>query len=308
MISLTRSSTRCWAKRETVPARCAERACLRDSLLKVIACSSLALTDDPPGAPARTDPTVDPVRRWCAASSRWSLRWRTARLGRDCWPWGQPVLHPTPRSRLCKHCGIARAVADAPDHGTAPLPFGQLSLPVFDPSPRVACRAARTEGQNTPPPASLAPRRALWLGGRVPSGDAPLRDPSSVVEVTAGREHFRTGEVTLVVEGTGALRVRQLRSGAERDWQGQLPAERLAALSTELAQLDLASLASSGDDRDPDDDPVRLVLRSGGDPPHEARLWYADRFADPRLDALLRRWQALTEEVTDGALPYGDPG
>jgi hypothetical protein len=156
-------------------------------------------------------------------------------------------------------------------------------------------------------PPSLVAHGVLWLGGRVPSGAAPLQDPSSAVEVTAGREHFRTGEVTLVVEGTGALRVRQLRSGAERDWHGHLPAERLSALAAELDRLDLATLASSGDDRDADDDPVRLVLRSGGDPPHEARLWYADRFADARLDALLRRWQALTEEVTDGALPYGDP-
>jgi len=32
-------------------------------------------------------------------------------------------------------------------------------------------------------------------------------------------------------------------------------------------------------------------------------LWHADRFADDRLDRLLTRWQALTEEVTGGALP-----
>ena len=42
-------------------------------------------------------------------------------------------------------------------------------------------------------------------------------------------------------------------------------------------------------------------------PAHEARLWHADRFEDARLDRLLQRWQALTEELTEGALPYGDP-
>jgi len=49
-----------------------------------------------------------------------------------------------------------------------------------------------------------------------------------------------------------------------------------------------------------------LVLRSGG-AAHEARLWHADRYEDARLDRLLQRWQALTEELTEGALPYGDP-
>ena len=48
------------------------------------------------------------------------------------------------------------------------------------------------------------------------------------------------------------------------------------------------------------------MLRSGG-AAHEARLWHADRFEDARLDRLLQRWQALTEELTEGALPYGDP-
>ena len=53
--------------------------------------------------------------------------------------------------------------------------------------------------------------------------------------------------------------------------------------------------------------PSALALRAGGEQVHEAQLWHADRFADDRLDRLLRRWQALTEEVTDGALPYGEP-
>lgn len=91
-----------------------------------------------------------------------------------------------------------------------------------------------------------------------------------------GQEHFRNGEVRLVVEGSVAMRV-------------------------------VRTVASPGAGRDPDDAPVHLVLRSGDTAAHEARLWHADRFDDARLDRLLRRWQELTEEITEGALPYGDP-
>ncbi len=146
-----------------------------------------------------------------------------------------------------------------------------------------------------------------WLGSRMPAGPSPLQDPSSTLEVTVGREHFRNGEVRLAVHGTGAAEVVQLRSGTEREWQGRLGDERVRSLSQELGGLELTALRPSGGGRDPDDDPVRLVLRSGDDAVHEARLWHADRFEDARLDRLLTRWQALTEEITDGALPYGEP-
>lgn len=47
----------------------------------------------PPGGkaePGESGPTVDPVRRQCVTSSRWSLRRRITRFGRDYWPQGQP--------------------------------------------------------------------------------------------------------------------------------------------------------------------------------------------------------------------------
>ena len=135
----------------------------------------------------------------------------------------------------------------------------------------------------------------------------PLEDPASVLEVAVGREHFRNGEVALIVRGTGEVDVVQLRSGAERDWHARLGEDRLRALADELADLDVAALRPHGRDRDPDDDPVRVALTAAGEPVHETRLWHADRFADDRLDRLLIRWQALTEEVTGGALPYGEP-
>jgi hypothetical protein len=135
----------------------------------------------------------------------------------------------------------------------------------------------------------------------------PLDDPASALEVAVGRENFRNGEVALTVRGSGEVDVVQLRSGAERDWHARLADDRLRALADELAELDVAELRPHSGNRDPDDDPVRVALTTAGEPVHEARLWHADRFADDRLDRLLTRWQALTEEVTGGALPYGEP-
>lgn len=141
----------------------------------------------------------------------------------------------------------------------------------------------------------------------MPAAPRLLEDPSSTLEVAVGQEHFRNGEVALTVHGSGDVDVLQLRSGVERDWHGRLADDRLHALADELAELDVVALRPREGGRDPDDDPVRLALRAGGEQVHEAHLWHADRFGDERLDRLLRRWQALTEEFTGGALPYRDP-
>ncbi len=134
-----------------------------------------------------------------------------------------------------------------------------------------------------------------------------LEDRTSALEVAVGREHFRNGEVALTIHGSGEVDVVQLRSGAERDWHARLADDRLRALADELGELDLAALRPREGGRDPDDDPVRLALRADDESLHEVQLWHADRFADDRLDRLLTRWQTLTEEVTGGALPYGEP-
>ena len=85
---------------------------------------------------------------------------------------------------------------------------------------------------------------------------APASGWLARVELSVGQEHFRNGEVTLVVEGSGAMRVVQLRSGAERAVGGPAAEERVTALSAELAELDLGSVASPARGRDPDDAPV----------------------------------------------------
>src|SRR5829696_3594219 len=142
----------------------------------------------------------------------------------------------------------------------------------------------------------------MSTSGTVRRMPRPLEDAASTLEVAVGREHFRNGEVALIVHGSGEVDVVQLRSGAERDWHARLAEDRLRALADELAELDVGALRPHEGGRDPDDDPVRVALTAAGEPVHEARLWHADRFADDRLDRLLSRWQALTEEVTGGAL------
>jgi hypothetical protein len=141
----------------------------------------------------------------------------------------------------------------------------------------------------------------------MPAARPLLADPGSTLEVAVGREHFRNGEVALTVHGSGEVDVVQLRSGAERDWHARLAGDRLRALAQALAEVDVAGLRPRAGSRDPDDDPVRVAVRDAGEPVHEAQLWHADRYADAGLDRLLTHWQALTEEVTGGALPYGDP-
>ena len=95
------------------------------------------------------------------------------------------------------------------------------------------------------------------------AGAPPLQDPSSALRVTVGREHFRHGEIALTVHGSGEVEVVQLRSGSERHWRGRLAPERLTELAAEVAELDVAGLRPRGGDRDPDDDPIHLALRSG---------------------------------------------
>jgi hypothetical protein len=140
--------------------------------------------------------------------------------------------------------------------------------------------------------------RPTWLaGGRaMPPAPPPLSDAPVVVEIAVGREHFRTGVVTLAVRSDGAMECVQERAGRRRAWSGRLAPERVAMLHP-------IGLAPHVGDRDPDDDPVQITTAAGV----VREMRYSDRFTDPQLDELLRAWQQIVEELTDGALPYGEP-
>lgn len=130
-------------------------------------------------------------------------------------------------------------------------------------------------------------------------------DPGVVVEVAVGHEGWRHGEITLVVDGAAVVNVRQRRSGREREWQGRLGPDQLHELGDRLAELNRDPIAARAGATDPDDDPVRLIVRRDGATVRESQLRHSQRFRDPPLDDVLRAWQQAVADVTAGELPYG---
>jgi hypothetical protein len=130
-------------------------------------------------------------------------------------------------------------------------------------------------------------------------------DPDLSVAITTGTEHFHNGAITLTVRGDGAVSVLQRRSGDEREYRGRLDAGRLRDLADQLAADELAELADSGGDREPDTFPVTIRIERAGELLHAASIRESDRWKDERLNRLVRRYDALVEELTDGELPYG---
>lgn len=143
----------------------------------------------------------------------------------------------------------------------------------------------------------------------MPEQDSVVRgladDPELQIEIRVGIEFWRNGEITLRVRGDGGVEVLQRRSGKERRFDARLDGPRVRALGEELAGEGLTAFAPQPGDREPDDMPVMLRVARNGDVLHEAVLSYGDRYDDPRLDSVLRRYEALVEEVTEGELPYG---
>jgi hypothetical protein len=132
-------------------------------------------------------------------------------------------------------------------------------------------------------------------------------DPALSVEITTGIEGFRNGAIALTVRGNGAVSVQQRRSGDEREYRGQLDADRMRRLADELAADELGELADSGGDRKPDDLPITIRIERAGELLHAASIRASDRWKDERLNRVVRRYDALVAELTDGALPYGRP-
>jgi hypothetical protein len=133
-------------------------------------------------------------------------------------------------------------------------------------------------------------------------------DPDLTVAITTGTEYFGAGEITLRVRGDGEAVVLQRQAGEERSYEGRLEPERLRRLADELADDELTELADSGGDRRPDDLPVRIEVARGGEVLHQAAIRESDRWQDKRLDRVIRRYDALVEELTERTLPYGGGG
>ena len=133
----------------------------------------------------------------------------------------------------------------------------------------------------------------------------PLADhPELTVEVTTGIEGWHTGQIALSVRGDGGVAVRNRRSGEEaRDFEGTLDRAEVDALAAELDGLELPGRGGS---TEPDDSPVVVTLRRDGEAVGSAEAWYSRRYEDARLDAALRRVEAIVSAVTGGRLPFGE--
>jgi hypothetical protein len=132
----------------------------------------------------------------------------------------------------------------------------------------------------------------------------PLSDhPELTVEVTTGIEGWHTGRIELAVGGDGGVEVRNVRSGQERQFDGRLERAEVDGLGSDLDGLELRG---RGGEIEPDETPVIVALRQQGELVGTAEAWNSHRYDDPRLDAALRRVEAITKDVTGGRLPFGE--
>ena len=134
----------------------------------------------------------------------------------------------------------------------------------------------------------------------------PLGDhPDLTVAVTTGTEHWRVGEIALVVRADGSVDVLNRRAGKQQRFSGQVDREAVDALGSELAGLELPG---RGGPSEPDETPVKIAVRRDDEVLSAGEAWDGRRHEDARLDGLLRRCDEIVAGVTGGRLPYGDDG
>lgn len=128
------------------------------------------------------------------------------------------------------------------------------------------------------------------------------RHPDATVTIRYGTEHFGKGEITLAVRGDGAVRVDQRVAGAVNHREAQLDGARVAALGRTLAEHHFTAPRTSSLPREPGDTQLVLRLSGAGTPAFETTIWYADRFKDRDLDAILRATDDVLYTASDGKL------
>ena len=136
--------------------------------------------------------------------------------------------------------------------------------------------------------------------------DDPLRafdrHPTATVTIQFGTEHFGNGQITLALRGDGAVSVEQRAAGAVNHYSAKLDGPRIAELGRALAEHRFTQPRTSTLPRNPGDTPLVLRLSGDGVPAFEATIWYADRFADRDLDAILRVADDLLSTASGGKL------
>ena len=123
--------------------------------------------------------------------------------------------------------------------------------------------------------------------------------PDVTVEIASGIEHWERGEVVLSVSGDGEASVLNRRAGREQRFAGRLDAAAVGELGAALAGLELPGRSGA---TEPDDVPVKVAVRRDGTTLEQGEAWYSRRWEDPRLDDLLRRCDALVEQLTAGGV------
>jgi hypothetical protein len=131
-------------------------------------------------------------------------------------------------------------------------------------------------------------------------------DPDLGIEVRDGIEDFREGEITLRLAGTGMAEVVHRRSGREEHYREPLGSARARALGQELADLGVGELEPNDRTRNRDETELRFAVTRGDEVLYEVELPHNDRWENPALQGLIERYEATVEDVTDGALPWGE--
>lgn len=137
--------------------------------------------------------------------------------------------------------------------------------------------------------------------------DDPLRaldrHPGAVVTIRYGTEHFGKGLITLRLHGDGRAEVDQLAAGKPAHDELRLTAAQVATLGQRLADHKLTAPRTTTLPRQPGDTELHLALDGAG-PAFSIQLWYADRYKDPDLDAILQVADEVIHDVTAGRLGY----
>lgn len=129
--------------------------------------------------------------------------------------------------------------------------------------------------------------------------------PTVTIIVGSGVENWRTGEITLMVKGTGDIQIHNKRAGNEREFSAKKSAEWVQTFGQFLAEHHFSQSRSSDKLRPPGDVPVWMKATHDDKTLFEIKLWHADRNEDDDFDAILDFTDDLIEEVTDGELPFG---
>jgi hypothetical protein len=128
------------------------------------------------------------------------------------------------------------------------------------------------------------------------------RHPAATASIRYGTEHFGNGQITIAVRGDGAVSVEQRAAGGVTNYTAQLDGTHTAAFGRALADHKFTAPRTSTMPRNPGD--TQLVLRLSGPDvaAFEVTIWYADRFKDADLDAIIRAADDLLYTASSGKL------